>query len=241
MSGAIVFDYSFQFADDPGEPLRFRVELDPITLEHARHDLSALPAWTERGEDLCGHCPGTGGESRCPLAVSIAEVAEVFAGRLSYSQVMVTVTTLHRTYTVDTTLQQALGSLLGLYMATSGCPVMAPFKAMARFHMPVASREETVFRAVGAYLIGQYVRARQGGEADLSLEGLQAAYAKLHAVNKALAERLSGEDGPGDANLNAIVVLDLMTHELPKSIQHGLDEVLHMYGHLFEPPEGSSP
>lgn len=234
MSNAVVFEYTFRFDEDPGEPVCFRVELDPITLVHAPHDLAPLPAWTERGEDLCGDCPGTCNETHCPLAVSIAEVAAAFAGHMSYSRVTVEVVAPQRTYTADTTLQQALGSLLGLYMATSACPIMAPFKAMARFHLPLASREETVFRSVGAYLIGQYLRAQRGETADWALEGLHAHYAKLHTVNKALAERLRDLDD-GDANLNAIVVLDLLTHELPKSIKDGLDGMLHMYGHLFEP------
>jgi len=233
MSAPIIFDYSFRFEEDPGHPIQFRVELDPITLDHARREVAPLPPWTERGEDLCGDCPGLCNETHCPLAVSIAEVAAVFADHMSYSRVVLEVTGLQRAYRAETTLQKALGSLIGLYMATSGCPVMAPFKSMARFHMPVASRDETVFRAVGSYLIGQYLRAQRGEAADLSLEGLQACYAKVHGVNKALAARLRDRD-PGDANINAIVVLDLMAHELPKTIREGLDEMLHMYGHLFE-------
>ena len=234
MSGSITIDYAFRFEEDPENPVLFRVELNPDTQVHAPHQITPLPAWTERGEDLCGQCPGTCGMTHCPLAVSIAEVATAFQNHMSFSRVRLEVTTARRVYSADTTLQHALGSLLGLYMATSGCPVLAPFMAMARFHMPLASREETVFRSVGAYLIGQYLLARHGGEPDWSLEGLQLCYEKVHTVNKALAERLRGQD-PGDATLNAIVVLDLLAHELPRSIKEGLDGMLPLFGHLFEP------
>ena len=37
-------------------------------------------------------------------------------------------------------------------MALSGCPVLEQLKPMARFHLPFASVEETIYRAASMYL-----------------------------------------------------------------------------------------
>ena len=58
-------------------------------------------------------------------------------------------------------------------MATSGCPHMDFFKPMARFHLPLANAEETVYRATSMYLLAQYFLQREGKEADMELEGLK--------------------------------------------------------------------
>jgi hypothetical protein len=101
---------------------------------------------------------------------------------------------------------------------------------MARFHLPFATREETVFRAASAYLLAQYFLKRHGVEADLDLKGLREIYGLIHQVNKGLAERLRTIPA-GDAHLNALVLLDLFAHALPFSIEENLAEI----EHLFEP------
>jgi len=62
----------------------------------------------------------------------------------------------NRAYMHETPLHVALSSLIGLYMATGGCPVMERLKPMARFHLPFADEEETMFRAMSAYLLDHY-------------------------------------------------------------------------------------
>ena len=38
-------------------------------------------------------------------------------------------------------------------MATSACPITSQLKALTHYHLPFASAEETLFRAVAAYLL----------------------------------------------------------------------------------------
>ena len=53
-------------------------------------------------------------------------------------------------------------SLIGIYMVTSGCPIMDKLRPMARFHLPFASTEETIYRAISTYLLGQYFLEQKG-------------------------------------------------------------------------------
>ena len=77
-----------------------------------------------------------------------------------------------RSYFKQTTLEEALRSLLGLKMATSGCPVLSELKPMALHHLPFANSDEFVMRSVGYYLLQQLFAKRNQQEADWELKGL---------------------------------------------------------------------
>jgi hypothetical protein len=113
-------------------------------------------------------------------------------------------------------------------MATSGCPILANFKPMARFHLPFATVQETIFRAAGAYFLAQYYRKQHGEPAGLDLTGLREIYRLTHEVNHGLSHRLRSISG-GDANLNALVILDMYTQHLPWSIDANLSDMEHMF------------
>ncbi len=55
----------------------------------------------------------------------------------------------------ETTAQQAMSSVLGLIMATAGCPWTDRLRPMARFHLPFASEAETVYRSVCMFLLAR--------------------------------------------------------------------------------------
>ncbi len=129
-----------------------------------------------------------------------------------------------RLYSKKTTVQRALGSLLGVYMAASGCPSMEKLKPMVRFHLPFATLEETVFRSVGAYLLGQYFLKKQGKQADLDLVELAGFYKGIQMVNWGITERLRGVVGK-DAVNNAVICLDMFAKELPYAIEDSLKEL----------------
>jgi hypothetical protein len=108
--------------------------------------------------------------------------------------------------------------MVGIIMATGGCPSMEPLRPMVRFHLPFASMEETAFRMVSMYLLGQYFRGKKGLEPDWSLEGLQEIYDKVRSVNKAFAERIRSVS-LNDAGVNAIVMLDSFAEAVPFAIR----------------------
>lgn len=173
-----------------------------------------LPDWTRLGFHQCSHCPLSTEEYQyCPYAVALVEPARVTAMRPSHESVTVTVTSRSRTVTADTTLQRAMGSLLGLVGPFSGCPVTRILRPMARFHLPLSSPEETLFRTFGTYLLGQYLRQRRGLEADWQMVSLSQVYSDLRKLNYGMSSRLRAIQDE-DAGVNSFVLLDLLAAEV---------------------------
>lgn len=223
--------YSFETSD--GRIFQLPILLDRLTLLVRLPESATPPHWTDLAYQQCSHCPLRATSSpHCPAARAVVPLVEVFGEMLSYDNVAATVTLHDRTVVKETTVQRALSSILGLLMATSGCPQLAFLRPLARFHQPFATREETMFRATSAYLLGQYFKHQQGLPVDFVLTGLKDAYNDLQLVNIGMARRMRGIDMGGDANVNAIVLLDLFAKELPLAI----DENLHELAHLFEAP-----
>lgn len=169
------------------------------------------PEWTRLSYNRCGNCPvDDGDDARCPAAVDASDILERFKSVLSYAQVDVRVHTGERTFVRRVDVQTALHSLLGLVMATSGCPLLGSLRPLAHHHLPFATKEETVFRAASAYLLRQHFVAAEGGEPDLELDGLKRLYQDLQEVNRAFTERVRAA-AVKDANLNAVVLLFSLT------------------------------
>ena len=230
----IVYHIVCEGQGDARVETRCVVRIDAETLE-TEHSTDPLPPdWARLEVKQCDVCPlSQSNHAYCPAALSFVEILEEFGEILSYSAAEVTVTTGQRTVFVKTTIQKALSSLVGLRMATCGCPVLAKLRPMARFHLPFATTEETVYRSASAYLLAQYFLRRRGKNTDLDLDGLRKLYDDIHEVNVSLAERLRTIPS-GDAHLNAIVILDLFTLAMPHSIDENLVEIEHLFAPYFE-------
>ncbi|MBL4865928.1 MAG: hypothetical protein JKY67_06095, partial [Pseudomonadales bacterium] len=133
-----------------------------------------------------------------------------------------------KTISTDTTLQQAISSMAGLLIATSGCPITSFFKPMAWYHHPFSTQEETIFRATSAYLLKQYFLEKSNQPFNHSLEGLSKIYDEVHKVNRSIARRIS-LTFESDSAANAIVLLDLFTTMLPIAIEDSLEEIKHIF------------
>ena len=125
-----------------------------------------------------------------------------------------------REYIKHTTVQQALSSLLGIYMVTSGCPIMDKLRPMVRFHLPFATREETMYRVLAMYLMAQYFRQRNGREPDWEMENLVHMYEDVTVVNKSFVDRLN-QIATDDANANALIILDCFANYIVMSVDEG--------------------
>jgi hypothetical protein len=145
----------------------------------------------------------------------------------------VTVTQPEREIHSKVSAQRAVSSLMGLLIATCGCPDVAWLRPMARFHLPLATEEETIYRATSMYLLAQYFRQRAGSEPDLSLQGLRARYQRLHEINVAMAERLRSAVGK-DAPVNAVVLLDLFAKAMPYSVDASVAELEYLFRAYLE-------
>jgi hypothetical protein len=211
-------EYEFTLAD--GRVHRFVVGGD-----EPRPSTAELPGWTRLDFHQCANCPLSLDQTRrCPPAADVHRIAEHFADKLSYERVHVRVQRGDRSYEIDCDVQTGLGSLLGLVMASSGCPILGQLRGLARFHLPFAEFEETLFRTVGLYLVRQYFVARDGGRPDFELAGLQRLYDDLQEVNRAFKRRIEGVS-PRDASINAVTMLFSLAALVQMSLESGLEQL----------------
>jgi hypothetical protein len=155
-------------------------------------------------------------------------VIEPFSNVVSHNEIDLTVITNERQVSQKTTAQKGISSLVGLLFATSGCPHTAFLKPMARYHLPLASEDETYYRATGMYLLAQYFLRLDGREADLELEGLKTIYHNLHRMNTMIAERIRSITH-ADSSVNAVVLLDMISNLMPFVLDEHLDQLRHLF------------
>ena len=206
---------------------RTMVELcfDERTYRLAIPEDGAAPDWAKLDFQRCPNCNLDDAEAFCPAARAIAQFLPRFETRVSYEKAVVEVETPNRTVVSKTTFQHGIAGLMGLTMATSGCPHTRFLRPMARTHLPFATDEETVMRSLAFHLLAQYV-AQGGGDTQvpLSLAQLKENYAQLSIVNGAMAERLRSAI-TRDAAVNAVIILDSFTFIAPDSIDNGFEDI----------------
>lgn len=114
-------EYRFTFPDNTTESVH--LELDPATFELVRNIPNDLPYWTALSFHKCAHCPlDPYLHPRCPLAANMVNIVKSLTKSLPYQKLHLDVITEARAISKDTTLQAAVGSLMGFVMPTSGCP-----------------------------------------------------------------------------------------------------------------------
>jgi hypothetical protein len=213
---------AYKLSFDKGNAVEFAVDTER---QSPTEGIGLKPFWTRLGHHQCPNCPLAARPGRyCPAALDIEHIVDSFAHIESYAQVDVQVQIGERTHSKRTDVQSALRSLLGLSLATSACPVLSQMKGPGRLHMPFATVEETLFRMVGAYFVGQYIKAQQGEMPDFSLESLSRMYAEVQTVNQHLKKRLD-DAVLRDANVNAVVSLMSVAMLVSFSLDHQLQEL----------------
>ena len=227
--------YSFRLPDNSCED--FKLELNAQNLELTGNIPRCLPAWTELAFHQCPNCPlDINDRPHCPLAANIVNLVQRFDGLVSYDKIKVDIITEERQISQHTTVQKGIGSMMGLVIAASGCPHTAFFKPMAHFHLPLASKEETIFRAASMYLLAQYYLNREQRGADFEFEGLTRIYENLQTVNVTIAHRLRAATRT-DSSINAIVLLDSYAQALPLAIEQSLEKMRYLFSPFLLPKE----
>ncbi|MEQ9547510.1 MAG: hypothetical protein RIK85_16035 [Marinobacter sp.] len=207
-------NYQFRFQD--GRQIEFKVTSQPVEV------VSPLPSWARLEHCQCSNCPLKPADSpHCPAATEILPVVDAFQADDAYQKVEVSVTDERRTYSKSTSLEEALRSLLGLKMATSGCPVLGELKSMAVHHLPFASTDEFIMRSVSHYLLQQYFAKRNHQEPDWELQGLVERNQRLQLVNQALWQRIHSVC-KGDSNLKALLNFFSMASSVSFSLESQL-------------------
>jgi hypothetical protein len=223
--------YNYKFLFKNGEEQEFNIELDRFSLNLIQKGDPYCPKWTKLNCCKCPNCTLDGRKHEyCPIAVNLEDVVDYFSVFLSSEPVEVIVTTHDRTYSKQVDLQQGVSSMIGIYMVTSECPIMEKLKPMVRFHLPFATMEETMYRAISMYLVSQYFSHRHGGKAEWDLKKLYEAYENVKIVNKSFLKRLKTIDTK-DSNLKAVVVLDYFAKIVNFSIDSKMVDDLY---YLFE-------
>jgi hypothetical protein len=221
------FEYTFDFSD--GTSVKFTIHLDGETLNYIPYSEPKEAEWTKLENNKCENCTLSEKDHlHCPIALNLNSILSHFYYNKSYETVKITVKTEERSYFNEIALQHGLASMLGIYMVSSGCPILAQLKPMVRFHLPFASVEETIFRAASTYLLSQYIKKSKGGKPDWDLERLIETYKEIEEVNQGLAMRIRSV-ADMDANINALVVLDVFAKEVPITIKAKLKEFEYLF------------
>ena len=220
MSDPLRIRYRFDLPDGSQTTLDFR--FDPQQFRLCNEAPAEPPFWTELKYNQCANCPLNELEHpRCPAAMQMASTLEPLKTLVSFDTVGVTVSQAERTIYAETSAQQAMSSVLGLIMATAGCPWTDHLRPMARFHLPFASDVETLYRSIGMYLLAREIACADRTEGFAALQDL---YRNLHIVNRDMSRRL-GAATRSDPARNALALLDSYTTLLPAALERSFDEL----------------
>jgi hypothetical protein len=212
--------YRFDLPDGSQKSLDFSFNAADFRLSNAAP--AAPPAWTDLKFNQCANCPLNAAEiPHCPAALQMVSAIEPLKALASFDTVGVTVTQEERTIYAQISAQTAMSSVLGLIMATAGCPWTDRFRPMARFHLPFASEAETVYRSVSMFLLARELAGTGGSRGFAALENL---YENLHVVNRDMSRRL-GAATRTDPAQNAMALLDAYTTLLPAALESSLEEL----------------
>jgi hypothetical protein len=240
MSAPLRIRYRFDLPDGSQKTLDFL--FDAATFRLSNPAPKNPPFWTELKFNKCANCPlSTEHHPHCPAAVQMAAALEPLNALVSFDTVGVTVVQPERTVHAETTAQQAMSSVLGLIMATAGCPWTDRLRPMARFHLPFANETETLYRSVSMFLLSlelsgggpaPAVAGAPAAAADLAcaapaprtFAALEELYENLHLVNRDMSRRLGAATNTDPAR-NAIALLDTYTTLLPAALDRSLEEL----------------
>lgn len=228
--------YRFTLPDQRIQEYRF--DIDPFSLERSGGSVPPHPDWTRLEFQQCSHCPLSADDHpHCPVALGLQDVVVPLGALVSHQQIDVEAITQERRVVMTVSAQHAVSSVMGLAVASSACPYTAFLKPMARFHLPLASLEETVFRAISTYLVAQHLRRLDGLPVDDTLAGLDRIYQNLKILNDAQARRLrSAAVMLRDAGLNALIILDNFAQTVPMVLDEGLAMLRPSFGPFLRTP-----
>jgi len=232
-NGIITYNYKFILGN--GVEREFDIKLDNNLNLIRKTRKESYPKWTELKDFKCPNCSlDKDSHEFCPVVVNLVDLFDFFRDAFSYEEVDMLIEVEERGYVKHTTLQDGISSLIGIYMVTSGCPIMERLKPMVRYHLPFSTLEETRYRVISMYLLAQYFLYKRGKKPDWELKNLVKIYDDIRIVNKNFCEKLS-DIKIKDASINALVKLDCFASHVSVSIDiNMLDEIESLFNPYFE-------
>ena len=224
----IEYQFSFLEAKDRKDMV-FTINIDKETLQIQTPEKSHETQWSKLSFYKCSNCPlNTEKHENCPIAYNLSALFDEFQNVYSTEKVKITVKTEERVYSKESTVQQGLRSIFGIFMAASGCPNMNVLKSMVRFHLPFASVEETIYRHVSNYLLSQYYAFLEGKKVDFSFEELKKQNKLVDEVNCGMCKRFENV-GEGDVARNALTILNVGGLMLNMELESGVDSLKYLF------------
>ena len=148
----------------------FDITIDKLTGRLISSNLADTPEWAKLNFEQCPNCPLSSSDVEyCPAAISLVDIAKRIGDVLSHAEIDLAVLFDERWVGKRTSSQEVVSSLMGLHMATSGCPHTDYLKPMARFHLPLATADETLVRITGFYFLQQYFKSKSDYTFDTEL------------------------------------------------------------------------
>lgn len=213
--------YLFRLED--GTEHRFDIQIDRWKSDTAPE--GDLPAWTALAQNRCANCPLPAAPGAvCPAAADLVPLVRRFSELASFVRAEVRVITPEREICKHTDVQTALSAMMGLILASSGCPVLARLRPLAQTHLPFAPPTELLYRMVAMHLFGCFLRGEPA-----SLGSLREFFAEIDVLNRAFIERLRAA-AQNDASWNALISLDANAAFVSMSLDKGLKEVRRWFG-----------
>lgn len=227
MSETFTITYRFTLPDEQKEC--FDLTFDAQTIELVQPPLPDPPFWARLSYAQCHHCPMVKTQQYCPVALNLVAVINRFDRLMSFDQVTVEVVSAERRVVQQTSAQEGISSLMGLLIAGSSCPVTHFFKPMARFHLPFANKEETLWRAAATYLLTRYFTEEGLQDSDMDLQGLVGIYNDVARLNDAMVERVRAATSK-DSAVNALVHLDVFAKFLTPPLEDAIEQIRPVFG-----------
>lgn len=235
MTETFTITYQFELPDDHVE--KFELIFDAKTIEILPGKQTDTPFWVNLAYHQCPHCPLTvESHPLCPVALNLSTAINRFDRVMSFETVDVKVINSERQVLQKTSAQEGISSLMGLLIAGSSCPLTHFFKPMARFHLPFANKDETMWRAAATFLLARYF-TREGLQAeDMTLEGLSKIYDDIATLNDHVVERLRAATSR-DSAVNALVHLDVYAKFLTPPLEDTLDLIKPIFKPFLVKPQ----
>ncbi|MFC1541994.1 DUF6901 family protein [Candidatus Latescibacterota bacterium] len=223
----LTIKYIFTLSDNSKKV--FNLQLDSQNLCLIENTPEILPPWTKLGFHQCPNCPlTTNTHLYCPMATNLVYIINRLECLISYDEIHVEVITKERIISQKTTAQRGISSLIGLISATCGCPHTVFFKPMARFHLPFATEEETIYRSTSMWLLAQYFLKKADQTVDFEFKKLSKIYNNIQIINTAIAERLRAAT-EADSAVNGVIMLDMYAQTIPFAVEKYLDEIRYLF------------
>jgi hypothetical protein len=223
MQEIFTITYKFTLPDNTEEV--FELAFDEQRIEIINDFKEPPPPWTELEHHQCPHCPLRSEDHPfCPVALNLTTAIDRFDHLMSFDKILVNVISPERHVTYKTSAQEGISSLMGLLIAGSSCPVTHFFKPMARFHLPFANKDETLWRAAATFLLARYFTDRGLQKSDMDLQGLVSIYDNVTILNDYMVERVRSVTSK-DSAVNALVHLDVFAKFLTPPLEDTLNQI----------------